>query len=539
MATKNLDGVLIKKAHKTENYTLEQVQHLEKCMDPVTGPLYFCKNFLKIQHPTRGAIPFEPYEYQERLIQAYNDNTYTIAMLPRQMGKALCNETPVLTSEGFKKMGELKVGDTIYTPKGNPTEITFITETMTNRTCYNVEFSHGENIIADAHHLWTWYDPLYTEIMTENTEFLIKRINKYKNMNQRISMDYTKLIEFDKKPMKLDPYVVGVWMGNDPMVNIMQCYTHEYQRYQEIFKSHGLTMSELSLKRHSKRLGTYTVNNLEYMVKPVLNKDNTLPDEMLINDSETRLQLIRGIMDVCGTVSDSGYCTFKHTNKKITEQVRFILASLGVKTTYSEEVCKFKTNYYLKFGTKEQKLFSLSEKVDLAALSNHFPNNERVYVKSITKAPSVPVRCLQVADKKHLFLVGKTLVPTHNTTCACGFLLWYTMFVPEAQVLIAAHKYAGAQDIMNRYRYGYENLPDFIRAGVYSYNRNTIEFDNGARIQATTTTENTGRGKSLSLIYCLDGDTTVRIRHKETLVEEDISLAALYQRLDPDVQVIS
>jgi hypothetical protein len=76
------------------------------------------------------------------------------------------------------------------------------------------------------------------------------------------------------------------------------------------------------------------------------------------------------------------------------------------------------------------------------------------------------------------------------------------MFVPEAQVLISAHKYEGAQDIMNRYRFGYENLPDFIRAGVYSYNRNTIEYDNGARIQATTTTENTGRGKSLSLIYC-------------------------------------
>lgn len=89
-----------------------------------------------------------------------------------------------------------------------------------------------------------------------------------------------------------------------------------------------------------------------------------------------------------------------------------------------------------------------------------------------------------------------------KTTCAVGYLLWYTMFVPEAQVLIAAHKYEGAQDIMNRYRFAYENLPDYIRAGVYSYNRNTIEYDNGARIQATTTTENTGRGKSLSLIYC-------------------------------------
>jgi len=89
-----------------------------------------------------------------------------------------------------------------------------------------------------------------------------------------------------------------------------------------------------------------------------------------------------------------------------------------------------------------------------------------------------------------------------KTTCAVGYLLWFTQFVPESQILIAAHKYEGAQDIMNRYRFGYENLPDFIRAGVYSYNRNTIEYDNGCRIQATTTTENTGRGKSLSLIYC-------------------------------------
>lgn len=89
-----------------------------------------------------------------------------------------------------------------------------------------------------------------------------------------------------------------------------------------------------------------------------------------------------------------------------------------------------------------------------------------------------------------------------KTTCAVAYLLWYTMFIPDVQVLIAAHKYEGARDIMDRYRYAYENLPDFIRAGVYSYNRNTIEYDNGSRIQATTTTENTGRGKSLSLIYC-------------------------------------
>ena len=91
---------------------------------------------------------------------------------------------------------------------------------------------------------------------------------------------------------------------------------------------------------------------------------------------------------------------------------------------------------------------------------------------------------------------------TGKTTCAAAYLIWYAMFVPDSQILIAAHKFTGAQDIMNRVRFTYENLPDFLRAGAYSYNRNTLEFDNGSRIKATTTTENTGRGMSLSVIYC-------------------------------------
>ena len=86
--------------------------------------------------------------------------------------------------------------------------------------------------------------------------------------------------------------------------------------------------------------------------------------------------------------------------------------------------------------------------------------------------------------------------------CGRSTIAWYAMFVPDSQLLIAAHKFTGAQDIMNRVRFTYENLPDFLRAGAYSYNRNTLEFDNGSRIKATTTTENTGRGMSLSLIYC-------------------------------------
>lgn len=88
-----------------------------------------------------------------------------------------------------------------------------------------------------------------------------------------------------------------------------------------------------------------------------------------------------------------------------------------------------------------------------------------------------------------------------KTTTAAGYLLWYAMYVPDSTILVAAHKYSGAQEIMQRIRYAYETMPNFIRAGAVSYNKGSLEFDNGSRIISTATTENTGRGLSISLLY--------------------------------------
>lgn len=88
-----------------------------------------------------------------------------------------------------------------------------------------------------------------------------------------------------------------------------------------------------------------------------------------------------------------------------------------------------------------------------------------------------------------------------KTACAAAYLVWYAMFIPDSTILIAAHKFAGAQEIMQRVRYTYETLPEWLKAGATSYNKGSIDFDNGSRIISTTTTETTARGMSLSLIY--------------------------------------
>lgn len=103
----------------------------------------------------------------------------------------------------------------------------------------------------------------------------------------------------------------------------------------------------------------------------------------------------------------------------------------------------------------------------------------------------------------HNYRFSIALLPrqTGKSTTAAGYLLWHAMFVPDSTILIAAHKYTGAQEIMQRIRYAYESTPDHIRAGVTSYNRGSIEFENGSRIVAQTTTETTGRGMSITLLY--------------------------------------
>jgi len=104
----------------------------------------------------------------------------------------------------------------------------------------------------------------------------------------------------------------------------------------------------------------------------------------------------------------------------------------------------------------------------------------------------------------HNYRYSISMMPrqTGKSTSAAGYLLWMAMFRPDSTILIAAHKYTGSQEIMQRIRYAYELCPDHIRAGVTSYNKGNLDFENGSRIVSTTTTENTGRGMSITLLYC-------------------------------------
>ena len=94
MAYISLDSEQIKKAHKKHKYTTDQVLRLEQCMDPKTGPLFFMKEFMMIQHPTKGSMVYHPWGYQKRLIETYHNYRFSISLMPRQSGKSTSAALP-------------------------------------------------------------------------------------------------------------------------------------------------------------------------------------------------------------------------------------------------------------------------------------------------------------------------------------------------------------------------------------------------------------------------------------------------------------
>ena len=69
-------------------------------------------------------------------------------------GKALALDTPIPTPRGWTTMGEVQVGDEVFDENGHPCAVTAATPVMYGRPCYEVEFSDGTVIVADAEHLW-------------------------------------------------------------------------------------------------------------------------------------------------------------------------------------------------------------------------------------------------------------------------------------------------------------------------------------------------------------------------------------------------
>jgi replicative DNA helicase len=106
----------------------------------------------------RAALEFT-WEFWARPKQLEPQGDWRVWMLcaGRGFGKALALDTPIPTPSGWKTMGELQVGDEVFDEQGRACRVTFATDAMHGHDCFDVVFSDGTVITADAEHQWlTW-----------------------------------------------------------------------------------------------------------------------------------------------------------------------------------------------------------------------------------------------------------------------------------------------------------------------------------------------------------------------------------------------
>lgn len=93
---------------------------------------------------------------------------------------------------------------------------------------------------------------------------------------------------------------------------------------------------------------------------------------------------------------------------------------------------------------------------------------------------------------------------TGKTETTGAYILWYAIFNPSKEILIASNKSSNAMDIISKIQNAYEELPSWLKPGINrdNWNKHTCEFDNKSIIRAEATSINSGRGKAISLLYC-------------------------------------
>jgi hypothetical protein len=231
-------------------------------------------------------------------------------------------------------------------------------------------------------------------------------------------------------------------------------------------------------------------------------KNKHIPTDYLRSSIEDRMELLRGLMDTDGSVKrNTRSYEFYQKNYEFVLQFVELLSSLGIKSKVRHK--KIKDSYYhtVSFSTKE-KVFNLSRKIEVCDNKKSTrPQENRHYIHKIEKVDSVPVACIQVDSDDHLFLCGKTFIPTHNSTTVVSYLLHYAVFNDNVNIGILANKAATARELLDRLQTAYENLPKWMQQGIISWNKGSLELENGSKILAASTSASAVRGMSFNILF--------------------------------------
>ena len=101
----------------------------------------------------------------------------------------------------------------------------------------------------------------------------------------------------------------------------------------------------------------------------------------------------------------------------------------------------------------------------------------------------------------HRFNICKMPRQTGKSTTCVSYLLHYAVFNDSVNIGILANKAATARELLGRLQTAYENLPKWMQQGIISWNKGSLELENGSKILAASTSASAVRGMSFNILF--------------------------------------
>jgi hypothetical protein len=352
-------------------------------------------------------------------------------------GKALDPDTTIVTPSGNKRLDDLQVGDQIYDEKGKIRHVVAKQE-WANRPLYDITFSTGETIRADANHEWVvrWGTRLSRIVPT--TEQMYELHHSDARGNKYMSIERAETLQYPESYQLVDPWIMGQWLG-DGTSNTGEITTGDYEDL--VWECHqaGYDTQMAAGSRQQGVARKVLVKDLAFKLRAMGLKNNKfVPDCYVRASKEQRIAFVQGLMDSDGYISKFGYCEFSNTNPDIVQAMEKVVRSLGIRVTTQYvvppsrqvvmgQMCNIKPYWRVKF-TPNFRAFRFNRKLvtqQTADKNRKFTHNKFISVKDIQPAGSGRSICIETDAPSHLFLAGETLVPTHNSVLRTAYQHWY------------------------------------------------------------------------------------------------------------------
>lgn len=395
--------------------------------------------------------------YQQQMVNFALEKKRVGLFVDMGLGKSVDNATPILTPDGMKTVGDIKVGDQLYDRKGRPTNVLAVYPHK-NKRAFKVTLKDGRSFIACDEHLVPFYS--YSKAVRIQNKPLGDMLDDYKITT---SQGYTKYkyripqneaVEFPENKHIIHPYVLGVLIGDGllrqpslaistnerdivhKIANLMhiphenitkhkQAYTWSYVHHENADK----------VRAELKRLN----------LKDKYSHNKFIPNEYLYDSIENRMELIKGLIDTDGHVrithGGSMHYSYSTKNIKLAEQIRTLALSLGFGVNVNEYV--YDNNLHdisVRIFTPETIVSSEKQLAKVAQGEYKSTYHKMTPIVDITEVPSRDMTCFTVDNDERLFLINDYIV-THNTLATLATLdklVKDGKIDPERPVLIVA-----------------------------------------------------------------------------------------------------